>query len=109
MRERLFIALPVPEGQKTKTIERADNIKRALSKRGYYAVSPFDKYFHRATYEETTGMLLSIVSSCNAVYFTSDWETSTQCRIFHYAITQWNEKRIKEGKETIKMIYDKYL
>ena len=99
---KIYISLPI-SGHEKQAREKADQIKIALSKKGYNVVSPFDIYAGKNPKDEDHICYdLCAMMDCDVVYFCQDWDKSCGCGIEHDVVMRMKAY----GKKDFKVMYE---
>lgn len=100
---KIYISLPITGIPRKDAMQKADNIKAALSRKGHLPVSPFDIYAgHQPTYCDFICYDLRAMMDCDAVYFCEGWEQSCGCNIEHDVAMRFKAY----GKKDFKIMYE---
>lgn len=100
---KVYISIPISGKPLKDTMQKADGIKSALSRKGYRPVSPFDIYCgNEPKYEDYLCHDLRAMMDCDAVYFCTGWEQSCGCNIEHDVAMRFKAY----GKKDFKIMYE---
>jgi len=100
---RIYISIPISGKPRKEVMQKADNIKAALSRQGHRPVSPFDICAgHDPSYEDYICQDLRAMMDCDAVYFCAGWEESCGCNVEHDVAMRFKA----HGKKDFKIMYE---